>query len=81
MTTTQNDTALFDRILNLEDAVRLTAACAAFAPIGTSTYRSTQQAAGTTSDRARLFALVDSMTPEQARAFGAYRVQARMVAA
>ena len=70
------DTATFDRILNLEAAVRLTSACAAFRGAGVPDFAATRQDDSLSSDKAKLFAAVDALTPAQMVAFGAYRVAA-----
>lgn len=77
MTLTATTTAKFDRILNLEDAVRLSGAVVAFQTSGVSNYRAGQQATGHAADKARLFAAIDALTADEVTAFAAYRVTAR----
>ncbi len=59
------DRATFDRILDLEKEARITRAVAGMRVGG---------GAADLRDRDRLFAAIDDLTPEQAAAFGAYRL-------
>lgn len=67
----------FDRILDMEDAVRLSSAARVFQLAGVSDHKAGQQSVGVAADKARLAAAIDALTPEQMAEFGAYRQAAR----
>lgn len=62
--------AKFDAILDLEQAARLSGAAAAFAPMKA-------DKTGSESDRAKLYAAIDALTPDEQAAFGEYRAAVR----
>lgn len=66
----------FDRILELESAVRVMRAVRAFRGAGVPNHAAARQDASLTADQARLFAAVDALSPADATAFGIYRIEA-----
>lgn len=75
MTTTEN--TKFDRILDLEDAVRISQAVQAFQMAGVSDYRAGQVQTAKAAAKSRLFAAIDALTEAELTAFGEYRKAAR----
>jgi hypothetical protein len=76
-TTTEHDRRTFDRLMDLEDAVRLSSTAVAFRGAGIPEFAKDRQDAGVASAKARLSAAIDAMTPEQMMAYGQYRIEAR----
>ena len=68
-----DDSAAFERIMDLESEVRIMAAVQAFTVGGKSDYRKGQTATSLDSAKARLSGAVDALTMEQMKAFGEYR--------
>ena len=76
MTTTTNDQAMFEAILDLEQLAKIADAVRVFAPSNTRQDQHDAKARNHTEAKRRLFAALDKLTPEQARAFGEYRAAA-----
>jgi sigma54-dependent transcription regulator len=74
---TTDAVAKFDRVLDLEAAVRLTRTARAFNGAGVPNFRKAQQDQGIAGDAARLSAAIDALTPAELAAFGEYRKAAR----
>ena len=75
MTTTQQ--AQFDRILDLEDEVRIATAVGAFRTAGESDHRSGQNLTSQQSAQKRLNEALDALTFDEMVEFGQYRKAAR----
>jgi len=64
------DTRKFDKMLNLENALRVSGAARALAP---SHWERERAAKSYESDKTRLHALMDSLTMDELREYGEYR--------
>jgi hypothetical protein len=68
------DTRKFDKMLKLENALRVSGAARALAPTNWERERATKSYE---SDKVRFYALLDSLTIDELREYGEYRKAAR----
>lgn len=73
-TITDTDRETFERLLDLEAEVRLLTVIVAFVPGGTADVSAAQKRANLDAAKVSLFDAVTDLTPEQARAYGEYRL-------